>query len=93
MAHVVSGMLGAASPNIGLVVRVVNRVYECPQYGPIWRCEAEYATRGPSTALSKVPAYFTDFAQDWLRKIEPPPLPPARHQSLIDSGKCLLDSV
>ena len=75
LAEVIGGMLGVNSPNLGLVVRVHMRVYECPQYGPIWRCEAEYAIRGPSDKVTKVPPAYTDFAQDWLKKIEPPPLP------------------
>lgn len=80
LAEVIGGMLGADSPNLGLVVLVGQRVFECSTYGPIWRCEAQYAVRGPSTATSKVPGGFTDFAQDWLRKIEPPAL----HQECAD---------
>lgn len=72
LAEVISGMLGKDSPNIGLVVRVINRVFDCSTYGIIWRCDAEYAVRGPSDVSSKVPMKYTDFAQDWLRKIEPP---------------------
>ena len=74
LCHVISGLNGTASPNIGLVVRVIHRVYECPQLGVIWRCEAEFAVRARDD-LSLVPGGIADFAQDWLKKINPPPLP------------------
>lgn len=72
MAEVISGMNGADSPNKGLIVVVKQLVYECPQLGRIWRCEAEYAeriVRGPGCTC---PPGQADFAQSWLRKIEPP---------------------
>ena len=74
LAEVINGMLGKASPNIGLIVKVLSRVYECPQLGVIWRCDAEYGVRHDPTR-AKVPSGSLDFAQDWLRKINPPPLP------------------
>lgn len=74
LAEVINGMLGKASPNIGLVVKVISRVYECPQLGVIWRCEAEFSVRYDPTRTA-VPGGQSDFAQDWLRKINPPPLP------------------
>lgn len=75
MAEVISGMSGAESPNIGLIVTVKQLVFECPQLGRIWRCEAEYAeriVRGPGCTC---PPGQADFAQNWLRKIDPPPKP------------------
>ena len=38
MAVVINGMTGEKSPNIGLIVKVKQLVYECPQLGRIWRC-------------------------------------------------------
>lgn len=76
MCHVISGLGGAASPNIGLVVEVVHRVYECPQLGIIWRCQAEFAVRARNDR-SLVPGGLADFAQDWLKRIEPD-TPPAK---------------
>lgn len=67
---VISGMKGDKSPNIGLIVTVIHRVYECPQLGAIWRCEAEYAIREFDDRIT-VPAGLADFAQSWLKKIKP----------------------
>jgi len=73
LAHVIGGMSGVGKgPNVGLVVKVIQLVYECPQLGRIWRCEAEFAeriVRGPGCTC---PPGQADFAQSWLRKIEPP---------------------
>ena len=74
LAEVISGKLGTASPNIGLIVSVVSLQGEHSLYGRIWRCEAEYGERG-QVGTDKVPPGHLDFAQDWLKKINPPPLP------------------
>jgi predicted RNA-binding Zn-ribbon protein involved in translation (DUF1610 family) len=71
MAEVINGMTGKASPNIGLIVTVKMLVYECPQLGKIWRCEAEYAET-IRNGKCDCPPGMGDFAQDWLRKINPP---------------------
>lgn len=73
LCHVISGLNGTASPNIGLVVLVINLQGEHSQYGRIWRCEAEYGEKGNPGI--DVPPGHLDFAQIWLKKIEPPPLP------------------
>lgn len=76
LAEVIGGMGGEKSPNLGLIVRVHKLIYECPQLGRIWRCEAEYAEtirHGPGCTC---PPGQADFAQDWLRKIEPDAPPP-----------------
>lgn len=70
MAEVIDGLLGKASPNLGLIVKVVSFVGEHSQFGRIWRCDAEYAERGQPG--KGVPGGMADFAQSWLRKIEPP---------------------
>lgn len=75
LAEVISGLKGKDSPNIGLVVHVRQFVGEHSQLGRIWRCEAEYAERG-QVGTDNVPGEMADFAQDWLRKIEPPAPPP-----------------
>lgn len=75
LAEVISGSKGKDSPNIGLIVRVDKMVFECPVLGKIWRCSAEYAETirlGPNCTC---PPGMADFAQSWLRKINPPPLP------------------
>ncbi len=71
LAEVIDGLKGKDSPNLGLVVRVISYVGDHSQHGRIWRCEAEYAVLG-QTGLN-VPPGSADFAQSWLRKIEPPP--------------------
>lgn len=73
MAEVIDGLQGKASPNLGLVVKVVSFVGEHSKLGRIWRCDAEYAERGQA-GTDKVPGGMADFAQSWLRKIEPPPI-------------------
>lgn len=84
MAVVIGGMSGMGKgPNIGLVVEVVQLVHECPQLGRIWRCKAEFADRlvlGPGCTC---PPGHADFAQSWLKKIEPPKPPsPAKTKEL-----------
>lgn len=69
MCRVVSGMRGEDSPNINLIVQVIHRVYECPQLGVIWRCEAEFAERDRDDR-ALVPGGLADFAQDWLVRID-----------------------
>lgn len=71
---VLRGYTGINSPNVGLIVKVVSRIYECPELGVLWRCEAQYGTRVRDDRI-EVPTGYMDFAQDWLKKIEPPPLP------------------
>ena len=73
LAEVIGGLKGKDSPNLGLIVKVIAFVGEHSQHGRIWRCDAEYAARGQDG--KDVPGGMTDFAQDWLRKIQPPPLP------------------
>ena len=73
LAEVISGMLGDESPNKGLIVKVMHRVYECPQLGVIWRCEAEFGIQHDTTRTA-APGVL-DFAQSWLRKIDPPAMP------------------
>ena len=85
LAEVINGTAGLDSPNIGLMVRVRQLIFECPQLGRIWRCEAEYAEvirLGPGCTC---PPGQADFAQDWLRKIEPPPLPPKTKVKEVDT--------
>ena len=45
LAEVIDGLLGKDSPNIGLIVRVVQYVGDERTYGRIWRCEAEFGER------------------------------------------------
>jgi hypothetical protein len=73
LAEVVSGLLGENSPNIGLIVKVVSYVGDEISLGRIWRCEAEYGQR--IQQRPNIPIGYIDFAQSWLRKINPPPLP------------------
>jgi hypothetical protein len=72
LAEVIDGLQGKASPNLGLIVRVLQYVGDHSQHGRIWRCEAEYAVLGQVGV--NTPPGAADFAQSWLRKIEPPEL-------------------
>lgn len=83
LAEVVGGLLGAKSPNLGLIVQVVNCVGEHSKHGRIWACDAEYAERGQQGTRDYAPG-LVDFAQDWLRKIEPPPLPAKVKEKELD---------
>lgn len=70
LAEVIDGLNGKDSPNLGLIVKVAACVGEHSKFGRIWRCDAEYAVRGQEG--QSVPGGLADFAQSWLRKIEPP---------------------
>lgn len=72
LAEVIDGMRGNASPNLGLIVRVLSYEGDHTMYGPMWRCEAEFAELG-QTGSRYMPG-TAHFAQSWLRKIEPPKL-------------------
>lgn len=74
LAEVIGGLSGAASPNLGLIVRVLAYVGDHSVHGRIWRCEAEYAELGQPGV--DVPPGAADFAQDWLRKLPPDAVPP-----------------
>ncbi len=68
-AYIVAGVLGDKGPNIGKTVTVGQCQGEHSLHGRIWRCYGE----GLITEYGVV-APDMDFAADWLRKIEPPPL-------------------
>ena len=74
LAEVIDGLTGAASSNIGLIVRVVQYVGDEKTYGRIWRCEAEFGER--IQPRPNIPAGLVDFAQSWLRKLPEPPTAP-----------------
>ena len=71
LAEVIGGLQGRDSPNLGLIVKVLAYQGDHTQYGPIWICQAEHAVIGQPGTRDMAPGY-AHFAQDWLRKIEPP---------------------
>lgn len=73
--EVIDGLLGKASPNLGLIVIVLAYVGDHSKHGRIWRCEAEYAERG-QPGDGRAPPGTADFAQSWLRKLPPDPATP-----------------
>jgi hypothetical protein len=73
LAVVTSGLLEEKSPNIGLIVKVVSYVGDEITLGRIWRCEVDYGQRLVDNP--KIPGGYLDFAQSWLKRIDPPPLP------------------
>lgn len=82
--EVVDGLLGKNSPNLGLIVRVKSYVGDHSQLGRIWRCEAEYAILGQEG--KNVPTGQADFAQSWLKKIEPPEDKIAANDEIMDQA-------
>lgn len=76
MCEVIDGLQGKDSPNLGLIVKVLSCVGEHSKFGRIWRCDAEYATRGQPG--KDVPGGAADFAQSWLKKLPPPSAPAAK---------------
>lgn len=84
LCEVIDGLHGKHSPNIGLIVRVRAYVGDHSQFGRIWRCSAEYAVLGQAGV--NVPPGEADFAQSWLRKIEPPTgVLAANHEAAADT--------
>ena len=69
LAKVIDGLHGDKSPNIGLIVKVVAFAGEHTKLGRIWTCDAEYAIRGQEGHNRR--EGLADFAQSWLKKIEP----------------------
>lgn len=68
--EVIAGALGTQGPNVGKIVKVAPLRGEHSIFGRIWRCTgpdlvSEYGGVGISA----------DFAQSWLRKLPPDPLP------------------
>lgn len=75
LCEVVDGALGSGGPNIGKRVEVCSLQGEHSVYGRIWRCRgkdlvSEYGGKGITA----------DFAQSWLRKIEPEDMDPASRE-------------
>ena len=73
LAIVTSGLLEDKSPNIGLIVKVIKYVGDEITLGRIWRCEVDYGQRLIDNP--KITIGYLDFAQSWLKRIEPPSLP------------------
>ena len=72
LCEVISALGQAKSPNIGLVVQVVAFRGEHSRFGRIWRCVAPEVCQ-LTDAGTYLRTGVADFAQDWLKKIEPPP--------------------
>lgn len=69
-AEVVDGLKGRASPNLGLIVKVLSRCGEHSKHGPIWLCEAEYVERALDGTRNPPPG-TAHFAQSWLKRLPP----------------------
>lgn len=74
LCEVIDGLLGAASPNLGLRVTTLHREGEHTLYGPIWLCQAEYVERAMDGTRNPPPG-TAHFAQAWLKKVPKAPLP------------------
>lgn len=75
MAEVVGGLGRGKSPNIGQRVRVVSFQGEHSRHGRIWRCTGDNVQQLADAGTYQVMGW-ADFAQSWLRKIEPDAPPP-----------------
>lgn len=73
-AEVIDGLRGKDSPNLGLVVKVVERTGEHSLYGPIWLCVAEFAVVAQAGTRDRPPG-TAHFAQSWLRRLPDPTTP------------------
>lgn len=67
---VINGMGQSKSPNIGLTVTVQNFQGDHSGRGRIWRCVG-HGIMQLSDAGTYIHTGEADFAQSWLRKIEP----------------------
>ena len=71
LAVVVSGSRGTDSPNIGLVVKLIERDGFHSVHKNIWLCESRDAI--PNMAIHSLRKHL-HFAEAWLKKYEPPPV-------------------
>jgi hypothetical protein len=69
---VIDGLLGKESPNIGLVVVTTAYIGDHSKFGRIWRCKASGAIVGQSPKFRSIEPGEADFAQAWLKKVQPP---------------------
>jgi hypothetical protein len=69
---VVGGYNGTASPNIGKPVTVDSFQDESAAFGRIWCCTGADLVSAEGESRT-----WANFAQDWLRKVEPPAGPQA----------------
>jgi hypothetical protein len=77
LCEVIGGMGRGKSPNLGLIVKVVAFRGEHSQLGRMWRCEAPEVQQ-LSDAGTYIRTGWADFAQVWLKKINPPAPPPEK---------------
>lgn len=72
LCEVVGGLLGADSPNLGLIVCVTKFIGEHEMYGNIWEAAAEYGERPDFSVIHRpISPGHQDYAEDWLRPIPP----------------------
>lgn len=70
-ATVIGGLGRHQSPNLGLIVTVMSCQGEHSRHGRMWRCQAPAIQQLTDTG-GYVTTGWGDFAQAWLKKIEPP---------------------
>ena len=86
-AEVIDGLKGRASPNLGLIVKVLARTGEHSLYGPIWLCEAEFAVIAQAGTRDRDPTH-AHFAQSWLRRLPPDTVPPKAVTTTAGATQC-----
>lgn len=81
--EVIGGLGRSKSPNLGLHVKVTALRGEHSQHGRIWACvHPDIQQLHDSGTYMKTG--IADFAQDWLKKIEPDAPPPIA--KTVDEG-------
>ena len=70
ICQVIAGLGNQISPNLGVIVKVISAQGEHSRFGRIWRCEGE-GVKQLHDSGNYIDLGWADFAQDWLRKIDP----------------------
>lgn len=76
LCEVIHGLLGADSPNRGMIVRVTRYIGAHEEFGPIWEAENEYGERPEFSKIHRpIDPGKQDYAESWLK-----PLPPEKQK-------------
>lgn len=86
-AEVIDGLKGRASPNLGLIVKVLERTGEHSLHGPIWLCKAEFAEIAQAGTRERPPG-TAHFAQSWLKRLPPDTVPPKAVTTTEGATQC-----
>ena len=74
LCEVIGGMSRSKSPNLGLHVKAIVTRGDHSRFGRVWHCEGA-GIKQMNDSGGFIETGWADFPTDWLKKIEPPPLP------------------